>query len=92
MSKKQLDIYRRGTFVIGIEGIESGLVPIAIEGTSLRFFVKADSVKISRFKYANIHTSTGMTWVHKKFRVCSEFEVYDTVLEYCDSEVELVET
>lgn len=91
MSKKQLDIYRRGTFVLGVEGITSGLVPIAIEGTNLRFFIKADGVKIGRFKYANIHTSTGMTWVHKRFRICSKFEVYGTVLEYCDSEVTIVE-
>lgn len=92
MSKKQLNIYRRGTFVIGIEGIASGLVPIEIEGTNWQFFVRADNIKLGRFKYANIHNSKGMTWMHKKFRVCSEFEVYDTVLEYCDSEVVLVET
>ena len=92
MSKKQLNIYRRGTFVLGVEGITSGLVPIAIEGTNWQFFVRADNIKLSRFKYANIHNSKGMTWMHKKFRVCSEFEVYDTVLEYCDSGVEIVET
>jgi len=92
MSKKQLNIYRRGNFVIGVNGVASGLVPIEIEGTGWKFFVRAGNVKLGRFKYANIHNSKGMTWMHKKFRVCSEFEVYDTVLEYCDSEVELVET
>lgn len=90
MSKKQLNIYRRGTFVIGTEGIASGLVPIAIEGTNLKLFVKADNISIGRFKYADIHNAKGMTWMHKRFRICSKFEVYDTVLEYCDSEVKLV--